>query len=83
MTSPRLDPTRFEFNEVCYDERHGGPWDRGSADSWYDRPRRPHYFVGDTYNSAEVTIENMTNAEIDAYHSGYDFNEKYGDKKVW
>ena len=26
--------------------RHGGPYDRGSADSYYRRPPRPHYFVG-------------------------------------
>ena len=26
-----------------YDERHGGPWDRGSADSYYGRGSNPHY----------------------------------------
>ena len=40
--------------------RHGGPYDRGSADSYYRRPRRPHFFRGDTYNSEEVLEENMT-----------------------
>ena len=25
-----------------YDQRHGGPWDRGSADSYYGRGYGPH-----------------------------------------
>lgn len=25
-----------------YDESHGSPFDRGSADSWYHRARNPH-----------------------------------------
>ena len=34
-----------------YDKRHGGPFDRGGADSYYGRGRNPHYFVGATYSS--------------------------------
>jgi len=49
-----------------YDTRHGGPFDRGAADSYYHRPRRPHFFVGDTYSSEEVTERNMTAQEIQA-----------------
>jgi hypothetical protein len=76
--------TGFEdFKLVWYDDRHGGPYDRGSADSWYDRPRRPHYFVGDTYSSQEVTVEDMTEEEIEAYQAGYDFGEESGEKKQW
>lgn len=72
-----------DFGLLWYDDRHGGPYDRGSADSWYGRPRRPHYFLGDTYSSQEVTIEDMTEAEIEAYHAGYDFGEESGEKKQW
>lgn len=61
--------------------RHGGAWDRGSADSYYWRPRRPHYFVGKTSMSQEIGEENMTPEEIEAYHAGYDYNELLGDKK--
>ena len=25
-------------------ERHGALWDRGSADSYYGRPRDPHWY---------------------------------------
>ena len=65
------------------DRRHGGPWDRGSADSYYHRARKPHYFVGATYSSDPITEEDMTEAEIAAYHAGYDDNEEHGDHKVW
>lgn len=57
------------------DMRHGGPYDRGSADSYYRRGRKPHYYVGDTYNSDIVTEDRMTLEEIEAYHKGFDDNE--------
>ena len=31
----------IEFDGIDYDARHGGPFDRGSADSYYGRPCRP------------------------------------------
>jgi len=64
-----------------YDTRHGGPYDRGSADSWYERPRKPHYFEGDTYSTPMVT--ELTPEEIAAYHAGYNDNEESGGHKVW
>ena len=65
------------------DRRHGGPWDRGSADSYYHRGVKPHYFKGATYQSEEITRKDMTEAEIDAYLRGYFWNEIWGDKKEW
>lgn len=67
--------------EKKYDERHGGPWDRGSADSYYGRGFKPHYFVGATYQSDEVT--DLTPEELEAYTAGYDWNEEFGGKKEW
>ena len=64
-----------------YDKRHGGPWDRGSADSYYRRARNPHYYEKDTYSSQEITEENMSDAEIEAYNAGFDYNEEFGDFK--
>ena len=64
-----------------YDERHGGAYDRGSADSYYRRGFRPHYFKGGTYMSEEVTEEQMTPAEIAAYTAGYEQNEMEGNFK--
>ena len=82
----------FEFQGVVYDHtweddneliRHGGPWDRGSADSYYGRMPKPHYYVGGTGTSAEVEKENMTETEIMEYYAGYEYNELQGDKKDW
>jgi hypothetical protein len=66
-----------------YDKRHGGPWDRGSADSYYRRRFRPHYFVGDTAMSEEISEEKMTLEQIRAYSAGYEYNESSGDHKDW
>ena len=66
-----------------YDQRHGGAFDRGSADSYYGRPRRPHFFVGATYSTELVSEANMTPQEVQAYLAGYQWNEQFGDKKIW
>ena len=63
--------------------RHGGPYDRGSADSYYRRGRKPHYYVGDTYSSEIVTEERMTRQEIDEYYRGFDDNEASETFKDW
>jgi hypothetical protein len=73
----------IEYNGKVYDDRHGGPFDRGSADSYYGRPFNPHYFLGATYSTPEVTTSNMTQTEIEEYTAGYDYNEDSGDKKQW
>jgi hypothetical protein len=66
-----------------YDQRHGGPFDRGSADNYYGRSFNPHYYVGDTHLSPRIEMEHMTAEEITAYTMGYEYNEQYGDKKNW
>jgi hypothetical protein len=66
-----------------YDERNGGPYDRGGADSWYRRPRAPHYFEGGTRSSPMVKEAEMTPAEIEAYNAGYNENERHGGHKEW
>ena len=68
---------------IVFETRHGSPYDRGSADSYYRRGRNPHYFVGDSYSSPRVTIKDMTPDEVEAYHAGYDDNEESGDPKEW
>ena len=62
--------------------RHGGAFDRGSADSYYNRPIDPHYFIGRTYDSDPIKCQPGT-AEYEAYMMGYEWNERYGDKKDW
>lgn len=60
---------------------HGSLWDRGSADSYYGRPRNPHYYPQGTYNGEPVT--KLSASEVFIYMAGYDWNEKFGDKKDW
>lgn len=75
--------TLQEFEGNLYDQRHGGPFDRGAADSYYHRPFDPHFFKGDTYSSSKVELADMTAEEIVAYTAGYNYNEKFGGKKDW
>ena len=60
---------------------HGSLFDRGSADSYYDRGARPHWYPQGSYNGAEVT--DLTEEERAEYMAGYDWNERFGDKKDW
>lgn len=69
------------YKGIEYSQRHGGCFDRGAADSYYGRGREPHYYVGATGSSERV--ENLTDEEIDEYNAGYDWNEQYGDNKIW
>ena len=62
-------------------ERHGSLFDRGSADSYYHRPRGPHWWPEGTGNGTKIT--DLTAAERAEYDAGYDYNEQYGDKKNW
>lgn len=60
---------------------HGSLWDRGSADSYYGRPRDPHYYPDGSYNGERVT--DLTPEQVKEYLDGYEWNEKHGDKKSW
>ena len=64
-----------------FDTRHGGCFDRGSADSYYGRPVQPHYYIGATLSSEKVT--SLTMEEVQEYLAGYAWNEQFGDKKDW
>ena len=66
-----------------YDNRHGGPFDRGCADYWYHRPPSPHYYLNGTGTSTRIERVGMTRAEVEAYLSGYAEAEAQGDRKDW
>ena len=66
------------------EERHGSPYDRGSADAYYHRPKRPHYYKGATYSSERIEEKDMTEQQLADYDFGYemttdrkDFGEVY------
>ena len=73
--------TQYTVNGKTYDQVHGNAFDRGSADSYYHRGRLPH--KGGVGGGSGPRIEKLTPAEVEAYHAGYDHNERSGEKKNW
>ena len=58
---------------------HGCLYDRGSADSYYGRRPQPHFggVGGDSGPRVEVSDE----VSVAEYMAGYDWNERFGDRK--
>lgn len=65
-----------------YDERHGGPYDRGSADAYYRRPFQPHYYRGATGHGPMIRAYEGTE-EYEAYKAGFYYQVDCGDFKDW
>jgi hypothetical protein len=63
-------------------KKHGSLYDRGSADSYYGRVRDPHY-GGVGGESGERVDQGLSIDEIKEYYAGYEYNERFGDKKEW
>ena len=81
-------PETFTYRDVTYDVnmdsenmRHGGPFDRGMADSYYGRPLDPHYYVGNSITSEKRTA--LTDAELAAQYAGHAYNDELADFKDW
>lgn len=70
----------YTKNDVGYDQRHGGPYDRGSCDAYYGRGYNPHMYEGDTYMSARYERDLMTKEDIAAYTAGF---INTNDRKDW
>lgn len=54
---------------------HGSPYNRGASDSYYRRPREPHWYPAGSYVGKRISGNEMSDDEIDEYHLGYDENE--------
>lgn len=63
--------------------KHGSPEDRGAADSFYGRPRTPHWYPEGTYNGKRETLSEMSVFQIAIYHIGFNENEKDQNFKDW
>jgi len=61
---------------------HGCLYDRGSADSYYGRGHDPHY-GGVGGESGPRVDQDLSIDEIKEYYAGYEYNERFGDKKDW
>lgn len=72
-----------KYNGKTYDDRHGGPFDRGAADSYYRRGSNPHFYIGATYQSDRIEKDDMNDEQLEAYHAGYRYNEDLGHYKEW
>ena len=70
LQGPQFDP-----------KLHGGLFDRGSADSYYGRGHDPHWWPEGTGHGTRIV--DLNELEIAEYLAGYEYNEQYGDKKVW
>ena len=57
--------------------RHGGLYDRGSADSYYRRPKNPHWYPEGT--GIEPIITDLAEEEVKEYMLGYDENTEFKD----
>jgi hypothetical protein len=77
----RNDMKTVDFRGQVFDASHGSPFDRGSADSYYHRPRDPHYYPEGTGHGERVT--DLTDEQVKEYLAGYAHNERFGDKKSW
>jgi hypothetical protein len=63
-------------------KKHGSLYDRGSADSYYGRPRDPHYGGVGGLSGSRVD-QGLSIDEIKEYYAGYEYNERFGDRKEW
>lgn len=68
-----------EWNGKEYDGSHGSFFDRGAADSYYGRDRKPHR--GGVGGDSGPRMAAVTPEEVEAYNAGYDYNEEQGNKK--
>lgn len=85
--APSEKAARAKANEETITETnasHGSPYDRGSADAYYGRAKRPH--KGGVGGGSGPRVESLTREEERHYHKGYDdavkagnFNAKFRD----
>ena len=81
IMEPNMNYKEAQVATEQFDKQHGSFFDRGSADSYYGRQRNPHR--GGVGGESGPRIEAVTEAEFEAYHAGYEFNEEFGDRKSW
>jgi hypothetical protein len=62
-----------------FQRKHGSLYDRGSADSHYGRMPSPHY--GGVGGDSGPRVEVYDESSVAEYLAGYEYNERFGDKK--
>jgi hypothetical protein len=79
-----LEPSEQErvvrgLRDWQFQRKHGSLYDRGSADSHYGRMPSPHY--GGVGGDSGPRVEVYDESSVAEYLAGYEYNERYGDKK--
>ena len=77
----QIQKTEQAIRGPQFNRGHGSLWDRGSSDSYYSRPRDPHWYPDGSYHG--LRIDQLNEYDIAEYMAGYDHNERFGDKKSW
>jgi hypothetical protein len=62
--------------------RHGGPYDRGSADSYYGRGLDPHWWPMGTGRGLKIDLKEGEEG-YDEYMEGFKDNQDAGNFKDW
>ena len=60
---------------LCDQPPHGSPADRGSADRYYGRPCRPHYYPDGTYKGQRIELPFMTQQQVEEYTDAWEKEE--------
>ena len=63
------------------DAKHGSPYDRGAADSYYRRDPIPHLWEFE--DGGAIRVEVLTDQEESEYWQGYWDNEDFGNFKEY
>jgi hypothetical protein len=79
-----LEPSEQErvvrgLRDWQFQRKHGSLYDRGSADSHYGRMPSPHY--GGVGGDSGPRVEVYDESSVAEYLAGYEYNERFGDKK--
>ena len=69
-----MNATLVQFDR----KRHGGLYDRGSADAYYHRDAEPHWYPEGTYKGARMT--DLTPEEVAEYMEAYNAQDYF---KEW
>lgn len=64
-------------------QKHGSPYDRGAADSYYRRNFNPHWWPEGSYNGEVIDADSMTEIERMEYGIGFHENELMQNFKEW
>ena len=70
----------MKMKQTIMNKEHGSPYDRGSADAFYKRPMKPHYYP-DTKVGISEPIYTLTKEQEMEYLHGYWDQESSGDFK--